>query len=202
MISKEAAGGRRERRRLETRTRLYEAAVELFAEKGYDATTMDEIAERADTARATVFNYFARKDEFLGEWALRRRRSLDARFEHEHPDGEPLDRCLLHFADILADINGRERTITRIVVAGWLSSTGPSNSGPFSAEASRSLLSCIERGRAGGEIKADVGSEAATRLLMDTYLGVLCRWVREEPLFDLRAELHDAVRMVTGGICA
>jgi AcrR family transcriptional regulator len=35
------------------------AALELFVERGYDNTTMDEIAERADVARAAVFNYFA-----------------------------------------------------------------------------------------------------------------------------------------------
>jgi len=49
---------RRVRRRQEVRRRVYRAAVELFVERGFDATTMDDIAERADVARATVFNHF------------------------------------------------------------------------------------------------------------------------------------------------
>ncbi len=36
---------------------MFAAAVELFVERGFDATTMDDIADRADVARATVFNY-------------------------------------------------------------------------------------------------------------------------------------------------
>jgi AcrR family transcriptional regulator len=47
--------GRRERRKLEVRTRIYSAARELFAKQGFDETTVDEIAERADVAPATFF---------------------------------------------------------------------------------------------------------------------------------------------------
>lgn len=37
----------------------------LFVEKGFDSTTMEDIAELADVARATVFNHFPRKSAFL-----------------------------------------------------------------------------------------------------------------------------------------
>jgi AcrR family transcriptional regulator len=56
---------RRERKKLEVLTRIRAAALELFNEKGYDATTVEEIAERADVAKATFFNYFPRKDTLL-----------------------------------------------------------------------------------------------------------------------------------------
>ena len=57
--------GRRERRRLEVRARVLEAAVELFEERGYDATTVANICERADIAYGTFFNHFPEKRDVL-----------------------------------------------------------------------------------------------------------------------------------------
>ena len=45
--------GRRERNKLEKQTRIFDAAAELFAEKGYSAVTTQEIADRADVAGGT-----------------------------------------------------------------------------------------------------------------------------------------------------
>jgi AcrR family transcriptional regulator len=53
----EAALGRRERRRIETRKALSDAALKLFLERGFDQVTMAEIADEADVAVATLFNH-------------------------------------------------------------------------------------------------------------------------------------------------
>src|SRR5712675_296074 len=57
---------RRERKKEETRERIFKAACKLFRDKGFDETTIDEIAERADVAKGTFFNYFPRKEAVLG----------------------------------------------------------------------------------------------------------------------------------------
>ncbi|MET9570987.1 TetR/AcrR family transcriptional regulator [Streptomyces virginiae] len=54
-------------RRRATRQKLYEAAVTLIAEKGFSATTVDEIAERAGVAKGTVYYNFASKNELFEE---------------------------------------------------------------------------------------------------------------------------------------
>ncbi|HEY9856789.1 MAG TPA: TetR/AcrR family transcriptional regulator, partial [Stenomitos sp.] len=55
----------RELKKEESRTAIARAAVRLFEEKGFDATTMDEIAQAAGVSRPTVFNYFAHKEDIL-----------------------------------------------------------------------------------------------------------------------------------------
>ncbi|SER89093.1 transcriptional regulator, TetR family [Streptomyces sp. yr375] len=53
----------RERKKQRTRDALVRAAVELFTSQGYEATTVDEIAEAVDVSQRTFFRYFAGKDE-------------------------------------------------------------------------------------------------------------------------------------------
>ena len=54
--------GRRELRRQETRARIVDAAAELFAERGFDAVSVMEIAKRAGVVEKTVFNHFPVKE--------------------------------------------------------------------------------------------------------------------------------------------
>ncbi|HUA11058.1 MAG TPA: helix-turn-helix domain-containing protein [Solirubrobacteraceae bacterium] len=60
-----SAPTRNERRRARTRAALLDAARTLFAERGPDATSIAEIAEAADTAVGTVYNYFDDKEALL-----------------------------------------------------------------------------------------------------------------------------------------
>ena len=58
----ERGPGRREERRQETRARIVDAAADLFAERGFDAVSVREIAKRAGVVEKTVFNHFPVKE--------------------------------------------------------------------------------------------------------------------------------------------
>src|SRR5271168_5392991 len=64
--------GRRERRRVEIRERLFRAALALFAERGYLETTVEDITDAADVGKGTFFNYFPTKEHVLATYGAER----------------------------------------------------------------------------------------------------------------------------------
>lgn len=61
----DAAPTLRARKKARTRRTLSETALDLFERKGFDATTVDDIAERAEISRSTFFRYFPTKESVL-----------------------------------------------------------------------------------------------------------------------------------------
>jgi AcrR family transcriptional regulator len=80
---------RRERKKQQTRLALTRAALKLFLEQGFEATTVDQIAEAADYHRATFFRIFASKEDVaLGDITARldlARAELEARAPAQDP---------------------------------------------------------------------------------------------------------------------
>ena len=60
-----SAGSLRARKKAATEAALQESALSLFAQKGYDATTIEEIVADADVSRRTFFRYFGSKEEVI-----------------------------------------------------------------------------------------------------------------------------------------
>lgn len=74
-----------ERRRLQTRDEIARVAIDLFVGKGFDETSMDDVAEAAGVSRRTVYRHFATKADLV--------------FEHPH-------RWLEHFRRVMGDPEG------------------------------------------------------------------------------------------------
>ena len=98
----EFSPGARERKKRATRARLESAAFELFETKGFDGTTVDEIAALAHVSPRTFFRYFATKDDVVFSGLDRQLDALTSAVA-QRPRGEPghhaLTGALVAFSD-------------------------------------------------------------------------------------------------------
>ncbi|POX50047.1 TetR family transcriptional regulator [Streptomyces sp. Ru72] len=194
--------GRRERNKIKIKERLYTAALELFAEQGYEQTSVDEIAERADVARGTFFNHFQRKEDLISTWGERRRERLVAIMTDAFPDQagavDSLRRCMA----ILGRINEEEHERAAAMLIAWVKAGRPLTEEPYVAEL---FAEIIEEGRKNGELRSDILPQQVGNVLRDIYLGTLYRWFREvevEPNGRLEQELLQALELLLNGITA
>jgi AcrR family transcriptional regulator len=87
-----AVPNRRERKKLETRAALEAAALRLFADQGYERTTVEEISEAADVAVRTFFRYFQSKQDVLfGDVAHDLTGRIRAHLAHQPQTLAPVD---------------------------------------------------------------------------------------------------------------
>jgi TetR/AcrR family transcriptional regulator, cholesterol catabolism regulator len=174
-----AVVGRRERKKLEVLGRIRDAALELFKEKGYEATTVEEIAERADVAKGTFFNYFPRKDALLEALA---EDVVEELFEELGPpeswQGTARDQLLRLFLRI-GDLMARDPEISRFMVIEnmrnfWLRTEAD----PIELQFNHLVRAALTCGRDRGELAVDVDVENGARLLEAAYFTTMADWLR------------------------
>lgn len=195
---------RRERKKEETRRRIFEVAVALFREKGFEATTVDEITEKADVARGTFFNYFPKKESVLTYLSADRLAAAKENADALLAERLPVREKLIHLFLLAGGAWEQDRELSQFVFGEWLKRV-------FTPTAETALgwreivVALLEQGRDSGELGADLDITRAHELLTSVYMTTLFQWLFRpvECLshdFELRAELRTRLGMVFDGL--
>lgn len=106
--------GLREMKAERTRQAILDASLKLFERQGFDQTTMEQIAERAEIGIATLYRYFASKDSILLDPIASSIGALSRRLD-ERPAEEALDEALGHaLHDFLAESDVAPERLIRL----------------------------------------------------------------------------------------
>jgi TetR/AcrR family transcriptional regulator, cholesterol catabolism regulator len=191
--------GRRERKKRETKTRIIDSAVALFATRGYDATTIEDIGESADVSRATVFNYFARKEDLILEVFRRRRADLaELIAEATKKANDTTDTLRRALGGIARDYEDDPAT-RRATVRAWLRAGGPLL--PDASDSAALFTDVLRAGQQQGDIPPDLDTTHAGLVILDAYLGVIYRWVADEDgQYDFEKNLIATLDLILTGI--
>lgn len=192
----------RERKQRATRERLLTVTQTLFAERGYEGTTMDHIAAAADVSRATAFNYFPRKEELLLALVDRRRQIIVDLLTREQPDAldvaDRLRRAFLSLCDTLDTDPAGNRALTRA----WVQAGGPLLPDAFATAAV--FAGPLRDAQARGQLRPDIDPGGAGQVLLDCYLGALIRWAagQDDSTAPLREQFTAILDTLVNGLRA
>lgn len=189
------ARGLTQPQRVETSNRrLVEAAAELIAEKGWEATTAAEIGRRAGYSRAMVHARYGSKDAIL-----------DAFFQHGYvqrilPASEPgatgMENAVAHFGRI-QELYARDRDFLRamfVMTFEAVKTTSPVRDrlGTWFELGVEAVEVGLRNGMVDGSVRPDIDLERAVNDVSAAAFGIAFQWIVQSDRLDLARELDYA----------
>lgn len=199
-------GGWREKKR-ELRRKIISVAMKLFEQQGFSNTTMEQIAEVADVARKTLYNYFPVKeaiaDEYVKGISNHLAQELSAKLQNL-PDTRSRLFNALNNAYGWVELNPE---LTGIVLAYRFKTTYQASKNypglgnePEERGTQRIIAEIIQQGQQAGEIRSDVQLKLLVRYI-DLLRGtIVWEWLQDTSGFELREEISRMVDIVLDGI--
>jgi AcrR family transcriptional regulator len=187
------------------RREIIEAAVRVFARKGYHASRVGDIAEAAGVSHGLLYHYFASKEEVLETVFRETWAQLLETVESVERAGAPAPEQLRQVAEILLRSWRRDPDLVRVLVREVVRSRDVEDRTEEIAKAFGALERIVERGRASGEFRAEVDARLAATIFYGALEEILTGWVLgqlpDEEEDVARAE-RAIVEIVCGGLAA
>lgn len=189
---------RRQEQAQRTRKALFECALRLFREKGYDSVTVDDITQAAGTAKGTFYTYFRTKSDII----IEEFRTIDDFYRHYQRN---LFRYDTAEKKILAFVRAQMRYVRdkvglemlKILYANNIMEPGTEkiliDTGRFLHELVRSI---IEEGQARDEFRTDVSADRLAQLFNRSFRSVFLDWAISNNGIDLVKEGVEFCRII------
>ena len=169
--------GRRERRSVETRERLFRAALDLFARKGFTETTVGDITEAADVGKGTFFNYFPSKDHILLAFGDMQLAKLETAVAEARESEQSMPEFLRSLGVRMTQEPIRHPGIIRTLLQAYLSTT-PVREAMLNLQKRVHALhtEIVQLGQERGEIRRDLPAADIAHVFRQTIFGTLLFW--------------------------
>jgi AcrR family transcriptional regulator len=176
-ISATLPPNRRERQSVERRERLFRAALDLFARKGFAETTVEDITNAADLGKGTFFNYFPSKEHILLAFAEMQLGKLRAAADEARAKNEPTRVFLRSLGARMTQEPIRNPSIIRILLQAFLSNS-PVRESVMDLQSRVIAIhtEIIRLGQERGEIRDDQPPEVLAHVFRQTIFGTLLIW--------------------------
>lgn len=174
--------------------------MQLFAERGFFATTVEDITEAADVGKGTFFNYFPSKEHVLGvlhEIQLRKvGAALAAAQAHQQSIREVLSQLTVHAAEEPA----RSPLLARGLLATLLSSDAVREMMVDVMTRGREMLTqIVQMGQQRGEIRPELSPQDVAFSVQQLVLGTVLLWSISPPS-ELQQRLHASFENLWAGL--
>lgn len=198
MPNRTNAQAQEEKRRL-----LLDAAVRVFARKGYHSSRVGDIAEEAGVAYGLLYHYFGSKEEVLRTVFRETWRALIETIESVEQAGDTPREQLRKVAEILLRSWRRDPDLVRVLVLEVARSQHLRGEMDEIVESFAAIQEIVERGQADGSIRSDLDARLASYVFYGAVEELLTGWVLgrlPDSDEDVAGAERTLVEIVTGGL--
>jgi AcrR family transcriptional regulator len=193
---------RRERKKRETRQRIFNAAIKLFEKYGFEGTTIDMISEEADVARGTIFLHFSSKEAIVASWYYERIQEVEERRE-EWDYGDSCKQRVLRIYKIMNEVNVKNYDLIKVLMESSRKHRQVLESEKTVYFQLRELFAdLIEEAQEKGRLKSKFNPLVAANMLENIYYNALYDWVRSDGGWPLEEIMEEKVSIVFEGLDA
>lgn len=193
--------GRRERKRRQQKDHLADTAWAMFEAEGFDAVTMERIAEAADVSKVTLYKHFPVKEALLSHVFHRELREAWPAIQPELARAAPGRARLRRFLELQAAWCESRRTFLLPYVRFRLADLSVSGERRERSGMDRIFSELIAQGQAAGEFRADRPAEVLATYFQFAHLATMLRCLADENL-SLVGEFAGMLELILDGIGA
>lgn len=169
--------GRREKRRMQTREVIFRVALQLFAERGFSATTIEAITEAADVGKGTFFNYFDNKESILLEFREMQMGRIRAFVDSSITSDEPLTTIIYKLAVTMTEEQQKSPAMFQSLITAIFSNDAVQKRVSEGLNTGRQMLAeLISHRQQSGEIRSDIASNEIAHSFQRMIFGTTLIW--------------------------
>lgn len=192
--------GRGGNKKEEMRKKIHEASIELFMEKGFHNTTMQDIAEKANVSKATIFNYFPSKSDIVLSFG-RGQTSKLSKYVNKLPAELGVKEQIE--AVILEDLRGTQDSpnlakfqLSEVYKTDWLYAAETENREKLAKIYSRIL----SKGQEEGKVSTNLDCRHVGGMIVAIYFYSLQRYFEIDSNMDINSYILKSINILWEGI--
>jgi len=195
------SGNRLERRKEETRKKIIEAAKALFNKQGFNDTTMEQVAEKADVAKKTLYNHFPVKEAILAELVQRSMTGLGPALMHKLQQLPDTRTRIIHLFTELLEAAAKQENIFKAYFAYRMYNKFQMHEDQSIRSGAHDFAEVIVKlGRQSGELRTDLSFEAYYNHLEIALAIIITDKVRGKDGPALREAIEENVDVFLNGV--
>ena len=201
MLNPEESPSLREKKKIETKNKIFEVSGRLFKKKGFDNVTVDEITKEAGIAKGTFFNYFPTKLSLLRYFEKLKEKLTYDRVKKETARSIPAKEKIKNIMVFVAKSNEKDKELTKLLVFEYIKYTGSRAEDEGTSQGfSKVLYHLLGEGARKGEVQSDIDLEKASENLAAVYFQSLIKWLRSDTDYSFSEDISERIDMIFEGI--
>ncbi|VVB85584.1 Nucleoid occlusion factor SlmA [uncultured archaeon] len=198
MLNQDESQSLREKKKIETRNKIFEVSGRLFKEKGFEKVTVDEITREVGIAKGTFFNYFPTKTALLVYFGKQKEELIYKLIKNETKRSIPTKDKIKNIMVLVAKSNEKDKELTKLFVFEYLRHYGYEERRSHSLNTI--LRELLEDGVKTGEVKNGIDVKRVAENLTAIYYYSLMEWLWSNSDYSFSEDISKKIDVLFDGI--